>query len=481
MIDKEKMVDITEDVGMLDVSDADVAALRKPPQSIESEQSVLGGLMLDNNAFDLVADVLLPEDFYRRDHRIIYEKILEMCSAGRPADIVTVYGELQAEGKEQEVGGIPYLNSLVNATPAASNIRRYAEIVRDRSILRQLITAGEGIATSALSPEAADVPQLLDAAQAAVFAIDERSNKGKTGFQPLNLLAADVTRELQQLQEMSSADDVTGLPTGFMILDRMTAGLQKGDLIIIAGRPSMGKTSFAMNMAEYAGLTLRMPVAVFSMEMSSVQLAKRLISSVGRIDAQKMRRGRLEDHEWANFTQTVDLMSKAPFYIDDTPGLTVNELRSRARRLVRKTGPLALIVVDYLQLMSGSGSKSSSENRSSELSEISRGLKSLAKELEVPVIALSQLNRSVDARPSKRPMMSDLRESGAIEQDADIIMFIYRDWVYNKETGNPNVAEIIIGKQRNGPTGTINMRFDGQFTRFDNLAEDLEVPPGLGD
>lgn len=243
----------------------------------------------------------------------------------------------------------------------------------------------------------------------------------------------------------------------------------------------MGKTSFAMNMAEYAGLTLRMPVAVFSMEMSSVQLAKRLISSVGRIDAQKMRRGRLEDHEWANFTQTVDLMSKAPFYIDDTPGLTVNELRSRARRLVRKTGPLALIVVDYLQLMSGSGSKSSSENRSSELSEISRGLKSLAKELEVPVIALSQLNRSVDARPSKRPMMSDLRESGAIEQDADIIMFIYRDWVYNKETGNPNVAEIIIGKQRNGPTGTINMRFDGQFTRFDNLAEDLEVPPGLGD
>lgn len=461
--------------------DQDVASLRRPPQSIESEQSVLGGLMLDNAAFDLVADVLVVDDFYRRDHRVIYEKIQEMCSAGRPADIVTVYGELQAQGKAQEVGGLPYLNSLVNATPSASNIRRYAEIVRDRSILRQLISAGEGIATAALSPEGANVTQLLDAAQSAVFAIDERSSKGRSGFQALNVLAADVTRELQQIQELNSADDVTGLPTSFTKLDRMTTGLQKGDLIIVAGRPSMGKTSLAMNMAEYAGLVLRMPVAVFSMEMSSVQLAKRLICSVGRIDAQKMRRARLDDQEWSKFAETVEMMSKAPFYIDDTPALTVNELRSRARRLVRKTGPLALIVVDYLQLMQGSGSKNASENRSAELSEISRGLKSLAKELSVPVIALSQLNRSVDARPNKRPMMSDLRESGAIEQDADIIMFIYRDWVYNKDTADPNVAEVIIGKQRNGPTGVVQMRFDGQFTRFDNLADDADVPPGLGD
>ena len=346
---------MSEDLSMmgLDAPDPEVAALRRPPQSIESEQSVLGGLMLDNNAFDLVADVLVPEDFYRRDHRIIYEKIQEMCSAGRPADIVTVYGELDAEGKSQEAGGMAYLNSLVNATPAAANIRRYAEIVRDRSILRQLITAGDEIATSALSPEGADVAQLLDSAQAKVFAIDERSNKGKRGFRVLSDLAGDVTKELQQLYQMHSKDDVTGLPTGFRILDKMTSGLQKGDLIIVAGRPSMGKTSFAMNIAEYSGLTLKMPVAVFSMEMSSVQLAKRLICSVGRIDAQKLRRGRLDDADWARYTETVGLMSKAPFYIDDTGALTVNELRSRVRRLVRKTGPLALVVVDYLQLMSG--------------------------------------------------------------------------------------------------------------------------------
>ena len=276
---------------------------------------------------------------------------------------------------------------------------------------------------------------------------------------------------------MNSKDDVTGLPTGFKLLDRMTSGLQKGDLVIVAGRPSMGKTSFAMNIAEYAGLSLKMPVAVFSMEMSSTQLAKRLISSVGRIDAQKMRRGRLDDSDWARYTDTVSLMSKSPFYIDDTGALTVNELRSRARRLARKTGPLALIVVDYLQLMTGSNTRGNQENRATEISEISRGLKSLAKEMDVPVIALSQLNRGVDARTDKRPVMSDLRESGAIEQDADIIMFIYRDWVYHKDTADPNVAEIIIGKQRNGPTGTVNMRFDGQFTRFDNLAQDVDVPP----
>ena len=457
--------------------DPEVASVRLPPQSVESEQSVLGGLMLDNNAFDQVADVLTPDDFYRREHRVIYEKIQQMCSEGRPADIVTVYGELEAEDKAREIGGLAYLNSLVNSTPAAANIRRYAEIVRDRSILRQLITAGEEIATSALSPEAADVPTLLDQAQAKVFAIDEKSNKGKRGFRVLEELAGEVTQEVQQLYQMRNTDDVTGLPTSFKILDRMTSGLQKGDLIIVAGRPSMGKTSFAMNIAEYAGLTLKMPVAIFSMEMSSVQLAKRLICSVGRIDAQKLRRGRLDDADWARYTETVGLMSKAPFYIDDTGALTVNELRSRVRRLVRKTGPLALVVVDYLQLMSGSATKNNSENRATEISEISRGLKSLAKEMDVPVIALSQLNRGVDARTDKRPVMSDLRESGAIEQDADIIMFIYRDWVYHKDTADPNVAEIIIGKQRNGPTGTVNMRFDGQFTRFDNLAQDVDVPP----
>ena len=464
---------------MMPANDAEVASVRRPPQSIESEQCILGGLMLDNHAFDLVADVVNPDDFYRRDHRLIYEKIYEMCNGGRPADVVTVSTELEGEGRAQEVGGLPYLNSLVNSTPSAANIRRYAEIVRDRSILRQLITAGDTIATSALSPESANVAQLLDQAQSIVFAIDEKSNKGKKGFRVLNDLAGEVTHELQTLYQMRSTDDVTGLPTSFVRLDRMTAGLQKGDLIIIAGRPSMGKTSFAMNIAEYAGLGLKMPVAVFSMEMSSVALAKRLISSVGRIDAQKMRKGRLDDADWARYTEVVGNMSKAPFYIDDTPALTVNELRSRARRLVRKTGPLALIVVDYLQLMSGSSRNGGNENRATEISEISRGLKGLAKEMDVPVIALSQLNRSVDARPDKRPVMSDLRESGAIEQDADIIMFIYRDEVYNKETVDKNVAEIIIGKQRNGPTGIVRMRFDGQFTRFDNLAEDASLPPEM--
>ena len=467
------------DLGAIPVENADteVASVRRPPQSIESEQSVLGGLLLDNNAFDLVADVIGPDDFYRHDHRLIYEKIQQMCTAGQPADVVTVFTALDSEGKAQETGGLAYLSNLATGTPSAANIRRYAEIVRDRSILRQLVTAGDQIATSALAPQTGDVSQLLDQAQSVVFAIDEKSNKGKKGFRVLNELAADVTRELQALYQIKSSDDVTGLPTGFTVLDRMTSGLQKGDLIIVAGRPSMGKTSFALNIAEYAGLSLKMPVAVFSMEMTSVQLAKRLISSVGRIDAQKMRRARFDDGDWSRYTETVSLMSQAPFYIDDTGNLSVNELRSRARRLARKTGGLSLIVVDYLQLMRGS-SKSSMENRATEISEISRGLKGLAREMEVPIIALSQLNRGVDARADKRPMMSDLRESGAIEQDADIIMFIYRDWVYNKESGDPNVAEIIIGKQRNGPTGVINMRFDGQFTRFDNLAEGSEVPPG---
>ena len=306
------------------LGDVDLQAVRLPPQSVESEQSVLGGLMLDNNAFDQVADVVTPEDFYRREHRLIYEKIAQMCSEGRPADIVTVYGELEAEDKAREVGGLAYLNSLVNSTPAAANIRRYAEIVRDRSILRQLISAGEDIATSALSPEAADVPTLLDQAQAKVFAIDEKSNKGKRGFRVLEDLAGEVTQEMQSLYQMRDSSEVTGLPTGFKKLDMMTSGLQKGDLIIVAGRPSMGKTSLAMNIAEYAGLTLKMPVAIFSMEMSSVQLCKRLISSVGRIDAQKMRRARFNDGDWSRYTETVSLMSQAPFYIDDTGNLSVN-------------------------------------------------------------------------------------------------------------------------------------------------------------
>lgn len=465
--------EMTPDIGAVS-SDSDFAAVRKPPQSVESEQCILGGLLLDNNAFDQVADVVTAEDFYRRDHRLIFERISQMIGSGKPADVVTVFEEFAAEKKEQDIGGLPYLNSLVNSTPSAANIRRYSEIVRDRSVLRQLIEAGESIATSAFAPQTGDVTQLLDSAQALVFAINEKSNKGKNGFRKLNDLATEVTTEVQQLYQQKSNDDVTGLPTSFTTLDRMTAGLQKGDLIIIAGRPSMGKTSFAMNIAEYVGMGLEMPVAVFSMEMSAQSLAKRMISSAGRIDAQKMRRGRLDDSDWSRFAEVVARMSRAPFYIDDTPALTVNEVRSRARRLKLRAGALSLIVVDYLQLMTGSAKFAGSDNRTAEISEISRGLKGLAKEMNCPVIALSQLNRSVDARTDKRPVMSDLRESGAIEQDADVILFIYRDEVYHKDSpDNKNIAEIIIGKQRNGPTGIIRMRFDGQFTRFDNLAEDI--------
>ena len=461
------------------VTDYEVDTVRKPPQSIESEQAVLGGLLLDNNAFDQVADVITADDFYRRDHRLIYEKIEQMCVEGSPADVVTVYGALDAEKRAQEVGGLQYLNMLATGTPSAANIRRYAEIVRDRSILRQLVSAGDTIATEALSPQSDNITEILDKAQSLVFAIDEKSNKGKKGFRQLNELAASVTRELQTLYQMKSEDDVTGLPTGFIELDRFTAGLHKGDLVIVAGRPAMGKTSFAMNIAENAGINLKMPVAVFSMEMPSEQLAKRMISSIGRIDAQKMRRARFEDSDWQHYTETVARMNKLPFFIDDTPGLTVNELRARARRLSKRVGHLALIVVDYLQLMSGSTRNGSSDNRAAEIAEISRGLKSLAKEMEVPVIALSQLNRGVDARTDHRPVMSDLRESGSIEQDADTILFIYRDEVYNKDSPDKAVAEVIIGKQRSGPTGTVRLRFDGQFTRFDNLAQDVQLPPEM--
>ncbi len=462
------------------IKDEAVAAVRRPPHSLESEQSILGGLMLDTNAFEIVSDILSVDDFYRREHQIIYEAIERLASNAKPVDAVTVLGELQAIGKVQDVGGMQYLDALVHSTPSAANIRRYAEIVRERSILRQLISAGDEIVSLAYSPEAADVPQLLDQIQTKIFAIDENSNRGKKGFVRLPEVAADVTKEVQALYEQHSNDDVTGLPTGFNKLDRMLTGLHPSDLVIVAGRPSMGKTSFALNIVEYVGIVLHLPVAIFSMEMSADQLAKRFISSTGRVDAQKIRRARLDNTDWQRFTDAVADMSKAPIYIDDSSALTVNEVRARARRLARKSGPLSLIVVDYLQLMSGgSRAGASAENRATEISEISRGLKNLAKEMNAPVIALSQLNRAVESRGDRRPMMSDIRESGAIEQDADVIMFIYRDVVYNKACAEPNKAEIIIGKQRNGPIGTVDLRFDGEFTRFDNLAEEAELPPEL--
>ena len=453
------------------MQDEAAAQVRRPPQSVISEQAILGGLMVDNSALDSVVDVLRPEDFYRRDHRLIYEEIAKLIQGSHPADYLTVYESLKTAGVENDVGGLPYLTELVNSSPSAANIRRYAEIVHDKSILRQLISVGDRIVTNALAPEGRETRSILDEAEKEVLAINERNSNGQRGFQPLATLVRDVSARVIELYHNSTNNEVTGVSSGYRNLDNVTAGLQRGDLIIIAGRPSMGKTSFALNIAENVGIAQELPVAVFSMEMGADQLAQRMISSVGRIDAQKLRKGRLSDEDWDNFTAALHRLEEKPIFIDDTPGLTITELSSRARRLVNQAGPLGLIVVDYLQLMSGQ-SRNGQDNRAQELSEISRGLKSLAKELGVPVIALSQLNRSVDSRQDRRPVMSDLRESGAIEQDADVIMFIYRDVVYNKDTPDKNLAEIIVAKQRNGPIGTLRMTFLGGNTRFEPSSDE---------
>ena len=454
-----------------EMQDEAAAQVRRPPQSVISEQAILGGLMVDNSALDSVVDVLRPEDFYRRDHRLIYEEIAKLIQGSHPADYLTVYESLKTAGVENDVGGLPYLTELVNSSPSAANIRRYAEIVHDKSILRQLIPVGDRIVTNALAPEGRETRAILDEAEKEVLAINERNSNGQRGFQPLATLVRDVSARVIELYHNSTNNEVTGVSSGYRNLDNVTAGLQRGDLIIIAGRPSMGKTSFALNIAENVGIAQELPVAVFSMEMGADQLAQRMISSVGRIDAQKLRKGRLSDEDWDNFTAALHRLEEKPIFIDDTPGLTITELSSRARRLVNQAGPLGLIVVDYLQLMSGQ-SRNGQDNRAQELSEISRGLKSLAKELGVPVIALSQLNRSVDSRQDRRPVMSDLRESGAIEQDADVIMFIYRDVVYNKDTPDKNLAEIIVAKQRNGPIGTLRMTFLGGNTRFEPSSDE---------
>jgi replicative DNA helicase len=449
------------------VSDPQLAAVRTPPHSIEAEQSVLGGLLLDNAAWDRVADLVGTEDFYRNDHRLIFAAISRLIDAGKPADAVTVYETLRTANKADEAGGLGYLNTLAQNTPSAANIRRYAEIVRERSVLRRLVTAGDEIATSALNPAGRDTKQILDDAESRVFRIAEEGARGRQGFIEIQPLLTKVVERIQELFERANPSDVTGVPTGFADLDSKTSGLQPGDLVIVAGRPSMGKTSFALNIGEHVAIDQGMPVAVFSMEMGASQLAVRMLSSVGRLDQQRLRTGRLQDDDWPRLTSAIQKMHEAPLYIDETPALTAIDLRARARRLSRTCGKLGLIVVDYLQLMSASAS---GENRATEISEISRGLKALAKELAVPVVALSQLNRTVEQRTDKRPVMSDLRESGAIEQDADVILFIYRDEVYNPDTNDKNIAEIIIGKQRNGPIGRVTLRFDGQYTKFENLA-----------
>jgi replicative DNA helicase len=414
--------------------------------------------------------LLIDNDFYRHEHKLIYAAIGALVNASKPADVITVNEQLQNQGKADEMGGLGYLNSLAQYVPSASNIRRYAEIVRERSILRKLVSASDEIATNAFNPQGKAIDRILDEAEQKIFNIGEEGSRMKQGFQSMDTLVVEL---LDRVQEMANnPNDITGVPTGFYDLDRMTSGLQPGDMVVLAARPSMGKTAFAINIAEHVALNEGLPVAVFSMEMGASQLAVRVVGSIGRIDQGHLRTGKLNDDEWPRLTEAIEKLRTVSLHIDETPGLTSSELRANARRLARQCGKLGLIVVDYLQLMSGSGG-AGGDNRATELGEISRGLKMLAKELQCPVIALSQLNRSVEQRTDKRPMMSDLRESGAIEQDADIIMFIYRDDYYNKDSKEPGVAEIIIGKQRNGPTGTVKLTFLKNLTRFESLASGL--------
>ena len=450
------------------IQDAQIDILKLPPHSVEAEQSVLGGLLLDNTAWDRIADLIAESHFYRADHRHIYRHISKLVEHSRPADVVTVAESLEATKELASVGGIPYLSALASNTPSAANIRRYAEIVRDRAILRRLAEVGTEIADSSYNTMGKEASQILDEAESRVFEIAEQGARGRQGFQEMPPLLTKVVERIDLLYNRQGDSDVTGVATGFIDLDRMTSGLQPGELVIVAGRPSMGKTSFALNIAEHAALTSGLPVGVFSMEMAATQLVMRMIGSVGKLDQHKLRTGRLHDDDWQRLTHTVGKLNEAPIHIDETAALNPLELRARARRLHRQYKKLGLIVIDYIQLMSASGT---GENRATEISEISRSLKALAKELDAPVIALSQLNRSLEQRPNRRPVMSDLRESGAIEQDADVILFIYRDEVYNPDTADKDVAEIIINKQRNGPIGTVKLAFLGEYTRFDNLAD----------
>ncbi|MDR6936364.1 MULTISPECIES: replicative DNA helicase [unclassified Luteibacter] len=446
-----------------------IDSLRIPPHSIEAEQAVLGGLMLSPDSLDKVADKLTDDDFYRRDHRMIWRAINELANKGMPCDAITLGDWFVANEMAEMVGGATYLMELANSTPSAANIAAYGDIVREKSVMRQLIDAGTAITEDGFRPEGKSVQEVMELAEQRVFRIAESGARGKKDIVSVREAAGEAFRMLSERYEKRG--QLTGLSTGFTDLDELTSGLQPSDLVIIAARPSMGKTAFALNLAEAAAMRGKKSVAVFSMEMSASQLAFRLISSLGRVHAQHLRNGDLAEEDWPRVTSAITMLADAKIFIDDTPAMSPVEMRSRSRRLQREHG-LGLIVIDYLQLMQVPGN---SENRATEISEISRGLKALAKELNVPVIALSQLNRSLEQRADKRPMMSDLRESGAIEQDADVIMFIYRDEYYNKESPDKGLAEIIIGKQRNGPTDTVKLAFLGHYTKFENWAPDSYV------
>jgi len=455
------------DLQQASVTKTDV--LKIPPHSLEAEQSVLGGLLLDNQSWYIVSDLLQETDFYRQSHQHIFLAIKQLLTHGEPADVLTVAEQLKAQGAMDAMGGEVVLFELAKNTPSTANIAAYAKIVRERSVLRQLITVSNEIATHAFSPEDRSITEIIDAAERKVFAIAEQGVRNQ-GPQAIRHLLTDAVERIDTLYRSDSP--ITGVSTGYEDLDHMTSGLQDADLVIVAGRPSMGKTAFSMNMVEHVAVHEKKPVLVFSLEMSGSSLAMRLMSSLGRIDQHKVRTGQLDEQDWARLTEALGHLSEAPILIDDTPALSPAEVRARARRAVREQGDLGLIVVDYLQLMQMPGM---GDNRTLEISTISRSLKALAKELNVPVIALSQLNRSLEQRADKRPVMSDLRESGAIEQDADLIMFIYRDEVYHEDSRDKGTAEIIISKQRNGPIGKVRLTFRGQYTRFENFIPQQEA------
>lgn len=442
-------------------------SLKIPPHSIEAEQAVLGGLMLDNNAWEQVVDRLNEKDFYRADHRLIFRTMAALALQDKPLDLITISERLEAQNELNEVGGLGYLGQIAKNTPSAANITAYADIVKERALLRQLIEVGSEISGSGFEPKGRMAAELVDEAERKVFAIAERggTNSDNSGPQAISAVLGRTVERIEHLFESDSP--ITGVSTGFNDFDKLTSGMQQSDLIIVAARPSMGKTTFAMNIAEYIGMKCEKPVLIFSMEMPSEQLAMRMLSSLGRIEMQRIRSGQLEDGDWPRLSSAIAMMSEKKIFIDDTGSLSPSDVRARARRVVREHGDLGLIVIDYLQLMRVPGN---SEHRAAEVSEISRSLKSLARELNVPIIAISQLNRSLEQRTDRRPMMSDLRESGALEQDADLIVFIYRDEVYNKDTAAKGSAEIIVAKQRNGPIGTVRLTFLGHYSRFENFA-----------
>ncbi|MCH4295748.1 replicative DNA helicase [Shewanella sp. 3B26] len=447
--------------------DAQLDALKMPPHSIEAEQSVLGGLMLDAEAWDKVAEAVVRDDFYSRSHRLIFSAMQRLVEQGQPLDLITVSEQLELNNELDDAGGFAYLGEIAKNTPSAGNIHSYAEIVRERAVVREMIRVAHEIADAGYNPEGRDSSALLDLAETKVFKIAEQRANANEGPEDIKSILEKTVDKIEELYN-NPHNGVTGVSSGFSDLDRMTAGFQSGDLVIVAARPSMGKTTFAMNLCEYAAMNEDKPVLIFSLEMPSEQIMMRMLASLGRVDQTKVRTGQLDDEDWARVSSTMGLMlEQGKMYIDDSSGLTPTEVRSRARRVAREWGGLSMIMVDYLQLMQV---PALSDNRTLEIAEISRSLKALAKELEIPVIALSQLNRSLEQRADKRPVNSDLRESGSIEQDADLIMFIYRDEVYNNDSADKGTAEIIIGKQRNGPIGRVRLTFQGQFSRFDNYA-----------